>query len=273
MTQTRTLVPTGDQHKLDALIKLLEDEDAHISTVAMEQLLNMEHCIDGILAEFQESHNPILRNRIHQMGNILKIRRSRVSFIESVQHSRLNLWDGIVQINYQFNPRLNVQEVEKMFSSMAQRLPKKLTTARLASFMRKKNFTCADEDVLNADLYLIEEVLLQRIGSPLLLSVIAMLLGEPRGWSAAIVIYKGRHCLLDKTNTLIEPAEDWRMTPLTNTDKIHPCDKNETWLIILCQLFVSAVLEGRLQAIHRVGSLLAELNAGHVRDLPFPLGS
>ncbi len=79
--------------------------------------------------------------------------------------------------------------------------------------------------------------------------------------------------MLDGKNFLIEPAEDWRVTQLTNTEKVHPCDKNETWLIILCQLYVSAILEGRLQAIHRVASLLAELSGGYIRGLPYPLGS
>lgn len=257
---------------IDALINLLEDEDRHVSTMAMEQLLLLDSDVDRLIAELQESHNPVLRNRIHQLGKILKFRRAREVFINSVHESNISLWDGIIQINYQYNPQMNLGDIDTMTEEVTERLPQRITTVRMATFMRNENFSFPGEDILGADLFLIEDVLRQRVGSPILLSVVARHLGEIADWNASIVLFKGKHCLIDSDFHLVEPSEGWRVTRLTRDDKLHPCADRDIWLTILGQLFLSALLEGRLQTIHRVGSILSKLCDGEFRDLPFPLG-
>jgi hypothetical protein len=258
---------------ISALLNLLEDEDRHVSTLAMEQLLALDSDVDQLIAELQESDNPVLRGRIHQLGSILRLRRSRQRFIDSVRDTGTDLWDGIIEINYQFNPRMNRREVTGLVDEFAVRLPRRLSTHRLAAFMRKEKFCVTSEDLLGPDLYLAEDVLLQRVGAPILLSVVAQRIGRFRNWDASLVLHKGRHCLLDGNYHLISPAENWRVTRLTNEDKLHPCGDRDVWFTILAQLFLSAVQEGRLQAIWRVGSILAQLCDGEFHDLPFPLGS
>jgi hypothetical protein len=257
---------------VDALVNLLEDEDAHISTLAMEQLLRHQDA-ETLVAELQESASPLLRTRIHQLGNILNLRRARLDFISRVEGGNLSLGQGLEQINYLYNPRMNVGAVETMFNELLAKMPTDVNTNRLTAFMRNENFTYTGEDILGADLYLIEDVLAQRIGAPVILSLIARQLGRQLGWNASIVLFKGKHCLLDPRGHLIEPAENWRITRLPRHDNLHPCGNKEIWLTVLCQLFLSAMLEGRLLAIHRVGSIIARLCDGDCRDLPFPLGS
>jgi hypothetical protein len=258
---------------IDALVNLLEDEDRHVSTAAMEELLRRDGEVDHVVAEFQEADNPVLRSRIHQIGNVLKLRRARDIFISNVGDASVDLWEGLLQINYQFNPRMSRRDVDQFLEELAGRLPRRLTSVRMAAFMRNENFTFTKEDVLGADLYLPEDVLLQRVGSPILLAVVTQQLGERRSWHASIVLHKGRHCLIDSNCNLVEPAEGWRVTRLTNNDKLHPCTNRDIWFTVLAQLFLSALQEGRLQAIHRVGSILSRLCGGNFGQLPFPLGS
>lgn len=257
---------------LDALVNLLEDEDTHVSTLAMEQLLRHQDA-DDLIAELQEDANPVLRSRIHQLGNILNIRRARSQFIESVETSGLSLWNGLLQVNYQYNPRMNKDGVDRLVNELLEKMPSELNTVRLTSFMRNENFSYTGEDVLGADLYLLEDTLIQRVGSPIMLSVIARHLGRHLGWHSTVVLFKGKHCLLDARGHLIEPAENWRITRLPRHDNLHPCGNKEIWITILCQLYLSAMLEGRLLAIHRVGSILTKLCGGNFQNLPFPLGS
>ena len=258
---------------ISALLNLLEDEDRHVSTLAMEQLLTLDGDVGRLIAELQESDNPVLRGRIHQLGSILRLRRSRQRFIDSVRDSGTDLWDGILEINYQFNPRMNRREVSELIDEFGVRLPRRLSTHRLAAFMRKEKFCVTNEDLLGPDLYLPEDVLLQRVGAPILLAVVAQRIGRVRNGDASLGLHKGRHCLLDANYHLISPAENWRVTRLTNEDKLHPCGDRDVWFTILAQLFLSAVQEGRLQAIWRVGSILSQLCDGDFHDLPFPLGS
>jgi len=257
---------------LEALVNLLEDEDTHISTLAMEQLLRHQDA-ETLVAELQEASSPVLRTRIHQLGNILNIRRARTQFIARVEGSGISLWEGLQQINYQYNPRMNQAAVDTMMGELQERLPEELNTAKLTAFMRGENFSYTGEDILGADLYLVEDVLAQRVGAPIILSVIARQLGRHAGWNSTVVLFKGKHCLLDPRGHLIEPAENWRITRLPRHDNLHPCGNKEIWLTVLCQLYLSAMLEGRLLAIHRVGSILAKLCSGEFRNLPFPLGS
>lgn len=258
---------------ISALVNLLEDEDRHVSTLAMERLLALDQDVDSVIAELQESDNPILRGRIHQLGSILRLRRSRQRFIDSVRDSDTSLWDGILEINYQFNPRMNRRDIAELVEDFASRLPRRLSSHNLKVYMRKEKFSVSSEDLLGPDLYLAEDVLMQRIGAPILLCAVAQHIGRTRNWDATMVLHKGRHCLLDENYYLISPAENWRVTRLTNDDKLHPCGDRDVWFTILAQLFLSAVQEGRLQAIWRVGSILAQLCDGDFHDLPFPLGS
>lgn len=257
---------------ISALVNLLEDDDKQVSTAAMAQLLSCEQDVDGLVAELQESQNPVLRSRIHQMGNVLNLRRSRTVFLDQVKACNLPLWEGMLQINYQYNPRLNYTTVEKTVADLVERLPRRPTTMRLAAFLRNEGFTHPAEDVLGPDLFLVEDVLAQRVGAPILLSVVARHLGEHCGWHSTVVLYRGKHCLIDAHYNLIEPAEGWRISPLSGLDKQHPCGDRDIWLTVLSQLFLASLMEGSLQAIHRMGLILAQLSGGDFRDLPHPLG-
>jgi hypothetical protein len=257
---------------VSALISLLEDDDKQVSTLAMEELLTMDQELDALVAELQESTSPILRSRIHQIGNILNIRRARMAFIDKVKTGQMSLWDGLLQINYQYNPRMGFASVDKAMSELTSRLPKRPNSARIAAFMRNEGFTHPVEDVLGADLYLVEDALIQRVGSPILLSVLARHLGEQCGWHSTLVLYRGKHCLVDGHYNLLEPAEGWRISPLNGLDKQHPCGDRDVWLTVLSQLFLAALMEGSLQAIHRMGNILALLSGGEFDLLPFPLG-
>jgi hypothetical protein len=176
------------RNKTKALIDLLDDEDRHVSTLAMEQLLQMDTELDHLVAEYQESHNPVLRGRIHQLGSILQLRRDRASFIENVKNQSISLWDGIVQINYHFNPQLRLQDVTETMEDIIGRLPANPSTVKLAAFMRNENFSYTGEDILGPDLFLIEDVLVQRVGSPVILAALAHQLGAVAGWQSSIVI-------------------------------------------------------------------------------------
>lgn len=259
--------------RIDALVSLLEDEDRHVSTLAMEQLL-MHGEADSLVAELQESHNPVLRGRVHQMGSILRMRRERSVFIDKVNAGELTLWEGVQQINAQYDPRYMESQVSVVMNELAEKMPQKITSRRLADFMRNEQFSYPGEDVLGADLYLAEDVVTNRVGAPVLLAVVARELAASRGWRTTVVLHRGKHSLQDRRGNLIEPGRDWKVSPVTRQDKqLHTCSHRDVWLTILCQLCLSSLQEGRLLAIHRVGSILSKLCGGEFQQLPFPLGS
>ena len=262
-----------ESNEVSALINLLEDEDNQISTVAMQRLLENEQETDKLIKKYQESSNPRLRNRIYQLGNVLRLRRKRSEFVQSAQNSSMSLWEGVVHINYLHNTDLSLESINDQLSQLSARLPKRLSTVRLSSFMKQEDFSYSASDPMGADLFLVDDVLKQRVGSPIILSVLARYLGRQSNWNSSIVLYRGKHCLIDANCNLIEPAENWKVTRLSKDDKLHPCTDKDIWLTVLSQLFLASMLEGSLQSIHRVGSILCELCDADFQSLPYPLGS
>ena len=259
--------------RIDALLSLLEDEDDQISTVAMEQLLRSQNHAEEIIRNHQESSSRFLRTRIHQMGGILQLRRRRQEFIRRGTTGTLPLKKALEEINYQYNPRFNPaaasRRLRAMSAALAERMP---TSAQVCTFMRDEGFACAGDGVLGAGAYLLENVLHERVGSPILLSAIAHILGRTTGWDSSIVLYRGKHCLMTNDGALIEPHKGWKLTHLSGDSKLHPCAERDLWLAVLTQLLLTAMFEGRLQAIHRLAAILTGLCDGDITDLPYPLG-
>ena len=264
---------TPEKDKLNALLSLLQDDNLKVVSLAMEQFLKLGRIAETTIAEHQDSSDPQLRARIHQLSNIMARRRDRQRFLQAVSSEAMSLWEGICRINALYDPRFSRRNVHRHINRMASELgPGKITSAALASLMRNHEFAVPSDDLLDVDLYLVEQVLETKYGSPPLLCVLAAHLGGAAGWSASIVLYQGRFCLMDAHNLLLDPGAGWRITRLKGADKIHPCGKKDVWLGVLAQLFLVTLVEGYLRDLHHFGDLLTALNGGSLEKLPYPLG-
>jgi hypothetical protein len=258
--------------KINALLNLLEDEDNHVSALAMEQLLLMDNGADDVVREFQESPSPVLRSRIHQLDNLLTLRRRRRSFIARAKGEGLGLFEGLSLIGYQYNPRMSVEAVKRRFETICKDAPSFTSSTQLAAYFHDGGFALSAENYLASELYLLDEVLEHRYGAPVMLCCIAKCLADHCSWPVSVILYKGRHCLIDKNRNLIETWDSWRVTKLPAGEQVCHCSKSDLWLSILSQLFLASLQEGQIQAVYRVSSILAEFCGGSFDMLPFPLG-
>ena len=263
----------SDSQSLPALLTLLQDDDIKVASLAMEQFLNLG-LAEAAIAEFQEDHDPKLRQRIHQLSGILRRRRAREEFLAGVEQERFTLWDGVIQINCLYDPQCQADQVTEFIQTLASGISSDAATAaKIAALMREQEFTVPEEDLLDVDLYLVERVLETKYGSPALLCAIAQQAGQEAGWSSTIVLYEGRFCLIDRHNLLLDPAEGWHVLKLTGDLKFHPCSRKDLWLGILSQLFMVSLVEGHLRDLYHFGDLLAALNHASTGEaLPYPLG-
>lgn len=268
-----TNVRRTESPRVSALLTLLQDDDVRVASLAMEQFLKLGGEAEATIAEFQEAHDPQLRQRIHQLSSILARRRRRLDFIEAVTGEHITLWDGLQQINTLYDARCSTALVRKAVEELVQRLDgQPPTTPRIAELMREQEFTVPEEDTLDVDLYLIQRVLDTRYGSAATLCALAYKIGEDLEWSFTIVLHDGRFCLIDRNNLLLDPSEGWHISKLKAKDKIHPCARRDVLLGILTQLFLVALVAGQLRDLYHFGDLLAALNGTSVDTLPFPLG-
>lgn len=258
---------------LPALITLLQDEDDKVASLAMEQFLAFG-LAEKAVAEFQESNNPELRKRVHQLGGILGRRRARQEFRDAVEHEGVSLWDGVIQLNWLYDPQCNRKKVADRVETMAAKLESKgVNAAKVAALMKDEEFLVPDEDILDVDLYLVERVLETKYGSPAVLCAVAQQIGQEAGWTPSIVLYEGRFCLLDRHYLLVDPSEGWHISRLDPDQRVHPCSSKDLWVGILTQLFLVSLVEGHLRDLYHFGDLLASLNKMAIDEaLPFPLG-
>jgi hypothetical protein len=263
----------GGDRQLSALLTLLQDEDQQIASLAMEHLLNLGEAVDDTIAEYQESHDPQLRQRVHQLSAILARRRAREAFIAALSQENLSLWDGIIQIHSLYEPIPPRETLEARVDEIAADLqPGATVTHQIADLMREKEFTVPSDDILDVDLFLISRVLDTCYGHAALLCVLAKRIAAEAGWNATVCLHGGRFCLIDRDHILLKPSEGWQYGKIRTDERIHPCSRKDVLLAILAQLFMVALIDGQLKDLHHFGSILTALNGTPVATLPYPLG-
>ncbi len=255
-------------------MNLLQDDDPKIAALAMEEFLKLDNLTEQAIAECQESHDPKLRLRIHQISSILQRRRARKIFIESMDAEKLSLWEGVVQINCLYDPRCNPESINEEVEAMADDLRSgtSFTTPQLATFMRDREISVPEEGVLDVDFYLIERILENNCGSAAVLTALAHQVATLCKWPMTVVLHGGAFCLIDRNNLLLDPSQGWHISKLKAADKIHPCGRRDVLLGMLSQLLLVTLLEGNMRDLHHFGSLMSALNRTRVEDMPFPLG-
>ncbi|NLF16931.1 MAG: hypothetical protein GX595_06700 [Lentisphaerae bacterium] len=262
------------ERRLSALVTLLQDDNQQVASLAMEHLLSLGQVADTTIAEYQESQDPQLRQRVHQLSSILARRRSREAFIAALGREDLSLWDGIVQIHSLFEPIPPRQTLEARVDEIAADLqPGATMTHQIADLMREKEFTVPSDDILDVDLFLVNRVLETRYGHAALLCVLAKRIAQSAGWQATICLHGGRFCLIDRDHILLKPAEGWQYSRIATSERIHPCSRKDVLLAILAQLFMVALIDGQLKDLHHFGTILTALNGQTLSALPYPLNS
>ncbi len=260
----------------EALVTLLFDEDPKVAIQAMETLISRGESLDEVLQIYQDSTDPHVRKRIHQISTVLSRRERKGNFINRVKSSKGSLIDGLIQLSVLGNPRLSESAVRRDFHTLVLLLSKKMegesvTTEELVGFMRSNNFFVPETFALEEELLLTDIVLRYRLGSAVVLSSIACSIGIACGWKGSMTIYEGLFCLLDSDNQLINPTFSWKITE-AEPDRCFPCRNRDVWYNVLSQLFLTSLQDGSMQDIHLYGSLLTELFESDISQLPYPVG-
>jgi hypothetical protein len=264
--------------EMPAILTLLQDDDDCVASLVMEHLLSAgEPELLDTVAEYQEAPNPLLRHRIHQLSSILSRRQVQAGMIREIKNNALGSWETACQLNRLYGGRHYSQsavdeEVARLLDSCKEAGIR--TAGGLAGFLRDQRFSVADKnDMFDIRLHMIQEVLLDRLGSEILLCVLMQHLGSKIGWNSAVVVYHGTFCLIDSQRQLVEPLERWRLVKLDEKEAVHACSRRDVFLAMLSQLFMAATVEGSLRDLYQFGSQLSLLREAAWDDLPYPLGS
>ena len=259
--------------ELEALISLLDDEDNSVAVTAMEKLLDNEEFITVHMPRLQESDNPLVRERIHQMESIIVQKEKKENFLLNLDKDDLSLIDGLFFMNQFFYDDLCISSITKRFSKIAAELSKKdCNSLDVVNYMRQENYTFPKTDVLDIDYFLLDDALENKIAHSVLLCMIAREIADRLGIALVVVLYKGRHCLIDTKNHFIDPMKNWKVETLEDTIKVYPCTNRDLLLTVLSQLYLSCMVDGQLKVIYQLTEMMSFLTGKPLEDMPFPIG-
>lgn len=259
--------------EIDALITLLDDEDHSIAVMAMEKLLENEEFIKTEMPRLQESDNPVIRERIHQMESIIVQKEKKETFLNSLDKDNLSLLDGLFFMNQFFYDDLRLSSITERISKIVASLSSKdCGSLDLINYMRKEAYSSPKTDVLDLDYFLIDDALENKIAHSVLLCMLAREIADRLGIALIVVLYKGRHCLIDTKDHFIDPVKNWKVETLEDTIKVYPCTNRDLLLTVLSQLYLSCMVDGQLKVIYQLTEMMTFLSGKSLEDMPFPLG-
>jgi len=263
------------QNKLNSLISLLDDSNIEIVQEAMAELLKHETEIEEYLAKHQESSNPKLRKRIHQLQAIMIMRRRRESFAKLLSTNDLNLIEGLIAVHLQWydndSERFLTDLWERFFKASERFAPKNIS--EIAYFMRKCGFETASTDELQADCFCLGPILDDLVGADFILCALASQLAEKWGFELEIVRVMDQFLLIDKDGKALSPTNSWQLLSDIDSQKCEFWNKKQILELASTMLFSFAVSSNSFRYIHTIGHSLAKVLGEEKLDfLPYPYG-
>ena len=163
---------------ISSLLSLLDDEDEATAVEAMANLLDRGDEVAPYLAELQESPDPLLRRRVHQLESALTVRRRRNGFSRLLAVPRPDIARVLVELHLQWFDNDPLPE-------MAARVAAFIAGGRnsgvrnlnaVSAYFRKCGIVAEHETTLRPENYCVGVALADRVGAASLWVLLAKLL-------------------------------------------------------------------------------------------------
>lgn len=261
------------KHDLEYLLELMDDDNEQSACMAMAEILaGKNENLENRLCELQESSDPRLRRRVHQLQSALGIRKKRYALADGFHASSLPLVEGLIQLHLLwFDNDLResmIDQLEELLEEFRTVAP--VTLERIGYFMRKKGFYAPPNNNVEAEYFCIGTVLEDTIGSDVLLCSIAMITAASARMSLKVIRYHSEFALMDDQGNLLLPSHDWKYIPASeNTLHYHLADTNTILRFVGASLFAQAAATDSFRYIYTIGNCLAD-SKEELDFLPYP---
>lgn len=264
----------GNKTNLDALVKLLDDNDRQIASAAMAELLSSDTDIGPIVSSLQESSDPLVRRRAHQLQAIMRTRQTRSRLADHLQVDYSNLWQGMTELHLQWYDNDSVEFVESLWRKLfdaARGKYRPRSCRRLAEFMGDIGFIISGSGELEADYYCVGAVLEDCVGADFVLCSIALRVASLYGMRARLVRDpENGFAMLDSSGLLLFPT-DWRVEP-SGHRRLEMWSSGMMLRHAAFQLLMCAISMDSVRYIYTIGSCLSKASGRPLHEiLPYPL--
>ena len=258
--------------KLESLISLLKDEDNNIATIAMSKILeynNDSKEMNSLMAELQESSDPKIRKKIHQIQAIQRVRKRRKSLSKKFNERSSDLLQGLADLNIIWYDEYTNPDISKLWNQLIIDAIKYTpqTPKDLAEFFKKQNYSISPSSVQDSDAYCLLAVLEDRIGADIMLAAILLELSKVFGIFGSIVHseYHGFGVIFSNTKSnnthqyfgkIVFPASNWKTFKPENVLPIKIWTNSKVLKYITSMLFVCAIASDETRYIQILGTCL-----------------
>ncbi len=184
----RATLKTLTAGEIKALIVLLGDEDIKTAQIARTALLQARHQAEPFLEEARTSVDPHVRTRVYSILERLRLDDLAMHFHQFAASSSawLNLEEGALLIAESEYPTINRAHYQEMLNQMAEQFQqqaqaasgRELVEAFNDFFFNELGFSGNQDDYHNPDNIYLNQVLDRRLGIPISLSTVYLLLAE-----------------------------------------------------------------------------------------------
>ncbi|MBO7741066.1 MAG: hypothetical protein J6S21_00795, partial [Victivallales bacterium] len=242
--------------------------------LAMEQLLHSPDC-QKFIADYQDTSEPLLRQRIHQLSIIAENRQIMDTLIRRFERNSLDIWQCALMLDKTYDPRTTRRYLNNVIREFQREMPAsggELTLAQVGEFMKYRNFHVPQLPWFSIDFFLISSVILNGAGIPLLLCVLAARLARTRNLVCSICLKDGKVCLADNHGNLLDPLMNWELTQVPQEQQLFYCSNQNLVRILLAQLQSSSIIAWEYFDAHAFSRLMQRLDNVKGSSLPYPLG-
>jgi len=247
-----------------SLVSLLDDEDEGIALNAMAELLYRERELGDLPALLQESENPLVRRRIHQLQAALTLRRRRREFLRMLASREFNLGDALIEIHLQWFDNDSRPELVRMMEDFICRLRRRPTSIlrELSGAMLTMGITAERESTLHPENYCVGTVINDKIGAGSLLCLLAIAAAEG-GKAFRLVRSADEFGLTDGEGVLL-PTHNWMVIPQKDACALAEFPVPEALRYASAMLFSCAVNSDSFRYVLTIAQALS----GAEDDLP-----
>ena len=244
-----------NKDKILSLISLLDDENENTASFALKELINGGKKTMEVLSEFQESPQPLIRKRVHQIQAIHQIKKARDILSRRLENKHSGLWNGLMEIHLAWFDRDTKENINLIFCELLEEflILDELSAESVASFMKMTGFVLGLKGNIDPEYYCLGSVLESKIGNDSLLSAIAYKLLIERGIKAKLIRYQNTICLL-MDNKIIIP-DDW-ITLSQEQPSFDILTPGQVLKYTILQLLLSTVSTDNYRYTYTIGKCL-----------------
>ena len=256
------------------LASMLDDRDENVGVNILAQLLDRADELGDLPALLQESPDPVLRRRAHQLQSALTMRRRRQEFHARISSPDPELLPGLEELHLLWFDRDSQTELHETVAAFISEFHHDRITSLedIEFFMRQKNFLPENESTIKVENYCLGAILDRRTGAAsVLMALVCELAGKDK---FRLVRTLDNFGIADAHGMLLLGNNSWRLCRAPDQSSMEFWDNRMLLRYVASTLLACAVNSDSYRYVMSISQAISGDESEHVFDgFPYPFCS